>query len=335
MAKRKRLTPADPAKLAQAEPAQTHRTVPLAPVNPPIAEVARDAAREAAMTEVAEELTNARKEGRLVQTLPLDAIEVDYLVRDRMGTDDDEMEALKTSIRDRGQQTPIDVITIEQGRYGLISGWRRLAAIKALFEETGEDQFASIKALNRTPETSSDAYQAMVEENEIRVGLSFYERARIALKAAEQGAYPTPKKAVLELFRSASRPKRSKIHSFLTVVQALDGALRFPTAIPERLGLRLAKLLEEDPGAADLLSRGLSQHDAQSADEETGFLDMALSEIDAVRAPPKSPMPAPREHASATGLTVRSSHDKIVITGSMVSDDLAARLASWLKNTLG
>lgn len=287
------------------------------------------------MTEVAEELTNARKEGRLVQTLPLASIEVDYLVRDRMGTDDDEMEALKTSIRDRGQQTPIDVITIEPGRYGLISGWRRLAAIKALFEETGAERFASIKALNRTPETSSDAYQAMVEENEIRVGLSFYERARIALKAAEQGAYPTPKKAVLELFRSASRPKRSKIHSFLTVVQALDGALRFPTAIPERLGLRLAKSLDGDPQSKEFLLSVLERRAPVTAEEEVAIVEGHLRAMGAVEAEHKRSPTAPHEYDAGAGLTFKATPRKIVITGALVSDGLAETLARWLKDRHG
>lgn len=287
------------------------------------------------MNEVAEELTNAREEGRLVQVLPIGAIEVDYLVRDRMGVDDDEMDALKASIRDRGQQTPIDVITIAPGRYGLISGWRRLAAIKALFNETGEERFGQIKALNRTPETSSEAYLSMVEENEIRVGLSYYERARIAMKAAEQGAFPSPKKAVLELFRASSRPKRSKIHSFLVLVEALDGSLRFPGAIPERLGLRMAKLLAVDPGAAELLARGLAGQDPQTPDEETGFLDMAMGEIDKARKGAPREKPGPREHPTAAGLTVKSSHGKIVITGALASDDLAASIATWLKNTRG
>ncbi|MEL6533070.1 MAG: ParB N-terminal domain-containing protein [Pseudomonadota bacterium] len=350
MAKRKRLTPPDPAWLDPPMPPLETKALTFGTVQParqgatstktpPIADVARDAAREAALTEVAGELAAAREEGRLVQTIPLEAIAIDYLVRDRMGVDDDEMAALKASIRERGQQTPIDVITLEPGRYGLISGWRRLAAIRALQAETGEARFATIKALNRTPETSSDAYLAMVEENEIRVGLSFYERARIALKAAEQGAYPNPKKAVLELYRSSSRPKRSKIHSFLTVVEALDGALRFPTAIPERLGLRLAKLFDSDPPAGDLIRRAVAARASETAEDETMFLDSVLKDrTAALRRPlggvPGSASKEPMEYATALGLTVKRHRNRIVITGSLVSHDLAESLSAWLKDTL-
>ena len=48
----------------------------------------------------------ARAEGRLVQRLPLDAIEDDHLIRDRVIGDPDEMAALKDSLRARGQRSP-------------------------------------------------------------------------------------------------------------------------------------------------------------------------------------------------------------------------------------
>ena len=107
--------------------------------------------------------------------------------------------------------------------YGLISGWRRLEALKALHAETGEPRFATVQALVRRPETAADAYVAMVEENEIRVGLSQYERARVAARATERGVFPSEKAALLALFATASRPKRSRIRAFLELYHALDG----------------------------------------------------------------------------------------------------------------
>ena len=108
-------------------------------------------------------------------------------------------------------------------------------------EEGGTRQ---VLALLRHPSEASEAYLAMVEENEIRVGLSYFERARIATKATDQGVYDSDKAALLSLFAAASRAKRSKIRSFLSVVRQLDGVLRFPQALGERLGLQLSKKLE-------------------------------------------------------------------------------------------
>ena len=71
----------------------------------------------------------------------------------------------------------------------------------------------------------------MIEENEIRLGLSYFERARIVVKLVEQGVFGTGRAALQTLFRSASRAKRSKIGSFLPVVRRLEDVLRFLEAL--------------------------------------------------------------------------------------------------------
>jgi len=71
----------------------------------------------------------------------------------------------------------------------------------------------------------------MVEENEIRAGVSFYERARVAAEAARLGLFGTPAEAISHLFAQASPAKRSKIGSFVVLYQALGADLRFPAAI--------------------------------------------------------------------------------------------------------
>jgi len=94
MAKRKRLTPA---RLDAATPAPEAKT--LFPTRPPIADVAHDAAATAALSEVTAVLDSARNEGRLIQHIALDLIDADYLVRDRIAADPDEMAVLMTSVR--------------------------------------------------------------------------------------------------------------------------------------------------------------------------------------------------------------------------------------------
>lgn len=224
---------------------------------PPIAQVAADASARAALAELSDAMTRARREGRLVQSLPLAAVDPTHLVRDRIGLDEEELAHLMASIRDHGQRTPIEVTELPDGRFGLISGWRRLQALTRLHEATGEAKFGSVLALLRQPETASDAYVAMVEENEVRQGLSYYERARIAARAVDLGVFEGERQALQQLFAAASRARRSKIGSFLSVYRALDDALRFPAAIPERLGLALAKALTERPGDVAALAADL------------------------------------------------------------------------------
>ena len=274
MAKRKRLTPANPAYLDT--PAPETKSMFSAPRAAPIADVARDASSTAALNEMADTLAKARDEGRMVVDLPLDQIDMEHLVRDRLVVEETEMRTLMASLRNRGQQTPIEVVQLADGRYGLISGWRRCRALSMIAEED-RDPDPTVLALLRKPEEASDAYLAMVEENEIRVDLSYFERARIVSKAVEEGVFAMERTALQELFRSASRAKRSKIGSFLPVVRALDGHLRYPHALSERLGLSLSQTLSEDPGFAETLQGALAQADADSAEAETAVLANALA----------------------------------------------------------
>ena len=165
----------------------------------------------------------------------------------------------------------IEVVDLGEGReprYGLISGWRRLSSLRALFEETGEARFSTVLARIRPPQAAGEAYVSMVEENEIRLGLSYYERARIATKAVEAGAFEHDEAALSALYASASRPRRSKIRSFAELVRRLDALLRFPASLGERIGLEMAKALREDPGFETRLAAALDKAAPESAEAE-------------------------------------------------------------------
>lgn len=291
----------------------------------PIAQISGEAATQAAFDMVAAELQAARDEGRMVLSLPLDAIAVDYLIRDRIAADPTAMTELVDSLRARGQQAPVEVAEIGQTdgvrRYGLISGWRRYLALQTLARETGDARFGQILALVRRPETGADAYVAMVEENEIRANLSFYERARIVMRAVEAGVYPTQQKALQGLFSTASFAKRSKVKSFIPVVLALDGMLRFPARIPERLGLALSKALDT-PGFMTRATAALTPR-ATTPEAEAAILTQLLRPVISDTEPAETETNAP-------DLTVVLSEGQIVISGADVTPALARRLRRWL-----
>jgi ParB/RepB/Spo0J family partition protein len=272
MAKRKRLNPLLSSGEVQAPRAletKSNRGTP------PITGIVQDAASTAALEEMSQVLRTAREGGRMVLELPLAQIQMDHLVRDRIASDPQELEALVTSLRSRGQQQPIEVVALGPERYGLISGWRRCQALAQLAAQQGRP--AQVLALLRQPKDASDAYLAMVEENEIRVGLSYYERARIVLRAVEQGVYDSDKTALQTLFQGGSRAKRSKIGSFTHIVRALDGALRHPAMISERSGLALARRLEDEPEFAAALSAQLQRDAPATAEAERAILETAVA----------------------------------------------------------
>lgn len=338
MAKRKRLTPArlapgtpsaanedDPAATLPAPPASdaTSRSEPPAERRrPPIAGIAGEAAAIAALNEVGQGLESARADGRLLLKLRLNQIDTGYLVRDRIAFDAEEMEALVESLRRRGQQTAIEVTDLGEanaaGRWGLISGWRRVTALRQLGA-------TEVLAAVRRPDGAKAAYQAMVEENEIRAALSYYERARIVVRATQAGVFPDDRTALAELFASASRPRRSKIGSFMRIVHALDGVLRFPAALTERQGLALVKALDADPGLADRLNEAISAADPADPETEALIIGRALA------APSKAPRPRARAEELRPGLMCRESEDEMVLRGPALSDELRQKIRNWLR----
>ncbi|WP_299356610.1 ParB N-terminal domain-containing protein [uncultured Shimia sp.] len=340
MAKRKRLTPPQALFMGDTQTDAQHAPSPQAG-RAPIADVAGDASNAAALDEMVHVWRQAREEGRMVLTLSLDSIKADYLVRDRAILDVEGMETLKNSLRQRGQQTPIEVENLGQGRYGLISGWRRLQALRQLEQEKvpGGRDFDTVLALVRSPKHSADAYLAMVEENEIRLGLSFYERARIAVKATEAGVFETEQDALRGLYGAVPRAKRSKIKSFIRIVHALDGGFQYPEVISEKLGLALSKALE---GEATLGSR--LRGDLREA-RASGKITDAASELACIQAALVAPSPrAPalksdsgkgenRSQSAKSDVKLRTNPDgSLTLFGPSVNVEFRARLMRWLSS---
>ena len=306
----------------------------------PIARVAAEAASAAALDEMAETLRLARDDGRLALDLPLGAIAADHLTRDRLPAEDEDMASLRESLRAHGQRMPIEVTPLVQDPasgglpYGLISGWRRLMALTALHAETGDPRFATVRALVRRPETAADAYVAMVEENEVRVGLSHYERARVAALAARRGVFASEKKALLALFGSASRAKRSRIRAFLEIYHALDGALRFPAHLPERLGLRLVERVRAE--GPDRIAAAVAAADPRTPEAELAVLSGLLAPERRARAADQTAEQAAKQGAPlrpgvALEQTLRGRTLTLRLRGEGVTPEFAAEVSAVLR----
>ena len=340
MAKRRRLNPVQ-------RPIETKEAGSVAPVPAPapgarpaaglapVAQVAGEAAGAGALAEIADYIRRARVDGLLLVSLPLRKIETGHLHRDRiMPADpeaDEDMAALIASLRARGQQTPIDVVRIPgdpREHYGLISGMRRVTALRHLHKETGEARFGQVTARVVAGTHGAAAYLAMVEENEIRADISFYERARIAVKAVEAKAFEDVRAALRGLFGNVSRAKRSKIGSFVRVVEALEGHLRHPAALSEKRGLALSKALEADGGLAARLVAALEARGDRSEAEEREILEQALLGEKPAK-PAKAEATASR-NAGQGAIAVTRRGDRLVLCGPGVDAALHEALLDWL-----
>ncbi|WP_225025966.1 ParB/RepB/Spo0J family partition protein [Xinfangfangia pollutisoli] len=255
-----------------------------------------EAAIRAENDALAHEHMRLKRLGLVLEPVALDLIDMKKLVRDRKKGPDFELKELTDSIRDLGLSNPIRVEARADGRFELVQGYRRLSAYRALLEETGDaERYGAIPAAVSPPGEGLDAlYRRMVDENLVRKDISFAEMAQLA---ADYAADPIvgnndPDKAVAILFRSAGYQKRSYIRAFLPLVQRLGRDLAYIEEIPRRLGLALAKRLEEDEGFAPALRAELKRHDNRSVQDELALLRRMLGQGDDEEAPVAAAAPS-------------------------------------------
>lgn len=245
------------------------------------AETPEDRAARARTEADADRYRDAQERGLLVVEIPTDQIDAKAMIRDRTVMDEDDQAELRNSIGTGGLRMPIEVFEVGEGaptRYGLLSGYRRLQATRELAEMTGGEKFTHIRAIVRPRAEADQAFVQMVEENEVRADLSNYERGRIAVISAKQGAFADTQAAVNTLFASGSKAKRSKVRSFALIFEELGDMLTFPEALTETRGLRIATALRG--GAEGALREALSTRVPQDAEEEWAVLDQVISQTD-------------------------------------------------------
>lgn len=367
MVKRRRLSAPSTADLDRLEQEFRGETSPKpAPARglAPIAQVAAETAAEVqaaspdtraarAKTEAdAARLKTAQEQGLLMVELPVEAIDEGALVRDRMALSEEEQTELRMSIATNGLRLPIEVFELEnqvQGgkRYGLLSGYRRLLAVRGLLELTEASKYTRIRAIIRERSEADAAFVSMVEENEVRQELSHFERGRIAVIAANQGAFANTEEAVNKLFATGSKAKRSKVRSFALVFEELGDMLVFPEALTEKRGLRLASALRF--GAESRLREALAERAPEDAEEEWALIEPVLAAIE------KSPRDAsrggrpkskPQDYGwidnktvrTSSGITIRRAQDSkghiLRFEGKAVDSEIMDTLMAEIQNLL-
>ncbi len=290
MAKRRRLEAPSADDLNRFEEEFRSETSPRpsAPIAQVAAESALQSSSEAADVRAgrakdsadAARLRKAEAAGLVLVEIPLDQIHADAMIRDRSVLNESEMLELKISIRANGLRLPIEVFRLPEGSdqpFGLLSGYRRLLAVRGL-ADLNPGKYDTIKAVVRDQGGVDAAYTAMVEENEVRAPLTHYERGRIAVIAAQQGAFAHTEEAVEKLFGSGSKAKRSKVRSFAAVFEELGDMLVHPESLTERRGLQIAAALRF--GAEPKFRQILSDNDPATAEEEWTLLAQVIDGLE-------------------------------------------------------
>lgn len=195
-------------------------------------------------------------------TLPTAEIHEAALLRDRSHLDPAALEDLAASIAADGLRQPIEVWALNQPsetqRYGLISGLRRLTAMRLLASRRGGGAFTTIPAFLCTPADVPAAMAQMIAENEIRENLSPWERGQTLIAATQSGLFASLDEAVAALHPVASRQKRNRLRNLAMVVEETDGLFTTPENLTQNQMERLAAALRG--GLAPLITQILTEH---------------------------------------------------------------------------
>lgn len=216
-----------------------------------------------------------------IHHIPLTEIDADALPRDRTTLDDGALHELALSIAANGLRQPIEVFATNGDTdhpYGLISGFRRLAAHRHL-------DLPTIPAFLRAPADGAAAMASMIEENEIRADISPWERGRIALTAIDAGLFETLDDAIPRLFPTYDRFRQTRLRSVAEVVAHFgEHALTDPRGMSQNQFLRLAAALRM--GLGDVMDVALGQSSDRSAATQWRLLGAIMDEAETeARAP--------------------------------------------------
>jgi ParB family chromosome partitioning protein len=213
--------------------------------------------------------------------LPLAEIDEAALSRDRLKLEPEAQAELESSIAASGLRQPIEVFPIEpagERRWGLIAGYRRLAAFRALLERTGEARFAAIPAFVRERGSLAAALAAMVEENDIRAGVSPFERGITAVVARNQGAFGSIEEAVEGLYPNASKQKRQRLRTLAFFAEEIGGWFTAPETLSERQIERIARAI--DGGFGELIRTALEESSLTEPNHQWSLVEPILVEAE-------------------------------------------------------
>lgn len=270
--------------------------------------------------------------------IPTDQIDAHALPRDRSLLDEGALTELRLSIAANGLRQPIEVFDTGEG-YGLLSGYRRLAAVRALHDLTGDARYAEIDTVLRDPESLGDALAAMVEENEIRTGLSPWERAHIAVTAVAQDVFETLDAALGGLYPHANRNKRLRLRAVAEVVEALDGFLVDPESLSQQRLTRLANGLRL--GWGPLLEAALESAEFATPEAQWAAIAPVIEEAEGLvaqgrKAAPNRPKRLSRPYR---GVTIRRERTRtgfvLHVTGTGATDTLMTEVLDQIERMFG
>ena len=243
--------------------------------------------------------------------VPHDAIDESALPRDRAGLDAEPLDELVASLVANGLRQPIELWQLSEPRpphaFGLISGFRRLAAFRSLHTTAADKtRWQAIPAFIRQPASYAAAFAAMVEENEVRAELSPFEKGMTLVTAVRCEIFPSVDAAIDAMHAGKPYHQRSRLRTLARFAAEMDGLLTAPEKLSQAQAFRIAAAF--DAGFGEVIDTALNESSLKDPATQWEILKPILAEAeDCARAnKPHIPGHRPRRIARVRGsLTVR------------------------------
>lgn len=200
-----------------------------------------------------------------VSHIPLCRISADAFPRDRSQIDSADQAELVASILRDGLRQPIELVELSEPLDGcthaLVSGMRRLTALREIARMNGSTDTATAPAFLRQPQSMSEILRDIAVENEQRAAVSMFEKGRFLLDAIAAGHVANLDEAIAAIFPGIARAKTYRLRAAAEVAAAMGDRLTTPEALSQTQIEALALALRR--GMTEVLDEVLKLHAAQ------------------------------------------------------------------------
>ena len=224
---------------------------------------------------------NVRKESSFdmkVVNVNLDQLMVAYHPRINLGS----LQSLQESIRRDGLQDPLLVYPLEDGRYAIIDGYRRLEAVRefgwqsvpCIIKNVGATEAAHLSYLKNTERQGFDPIEAALHFKAMRDRFGFT-LGELELKGYGSRAFISKRLKLLDL----SNPIKEKIQEGVLTAAHGEALTRLPT---DKARLTMMRRIIDHDLSARRVSNQIDAYLTKSKKEPVQKLTVPSTEIDGV-----------------------------------------------------
>jgi ParB family chromosome partitioning protein len=221
------------------------------------------------------------EEASIARRVPLHLI-VDSPYQPRKKYDESELQLLGETLKGRGQDEPVTVRVLDNGKFELIAGHRRVRAARLIGWSEVDARVVQM--------SDREACLATLVHNESNVKLSDYERGH-AYKTALKEGYATTQSEVATVFGCTQARVSQCLSLFDLPGPLLDLMAKYPELITYRKARVIKEVLAKHPEGEDTIIRAVEVLIDRPQMDQSELRALLLKSFEAKRVRVKPPVP--------------------------------------------